>query len=73
MLFDLFFNNPSTMISVRRINVMAINVKGLEIETCKLYEEYIEEELKVLPPLNSKYKSNWRLGYDGDWYKDTTD
>jgi len=52
---------------------MAINVKGLEIETCKLYEEYIEEELKVLPPLNSKYKSNWRLGYDGDWYKDTTD
>lgn len=49
---------------------MAIYVKGLEIETGKLYEEYSETELSVLPPLNAKYKNNWRLSYDGRWYHD---
>ena len=35
---------------------MAINVKGHEIETGKLYEEYSEIELSVLPPLDSKFR-----------------
>ena len=48
---------------------MAINVKGLEIETDKLYKEYTEEELKVLPPWDGP-TAHTRLGYDGTWYLD---
>ena len=49
---------------------MAINVKGLEIETGKHYSEYNETELKVLPPLEVKNPTHWRLGLDGRWYYD---
>lgn len=52
---------------------MAINVKGLEIETGKLYNEYNETELKVLPPLQTKSTKHWRLGADGKWYYDQYD
>lgn len=52
---------------------MPINVKGLEIETGKLYDEYNERELSVLPPLDYGSSYHIRLGYDGQWYKDTSD
>ena len=49
---------------------MAIKVKGLEIETGKLYEEYSEKELSVLLPLDSETKKHWRLDENGEWYHD---
>ena len=49
---------------------MAIKIKGVVIETGKLWSEYTDEQKQVLPPLNAKFKSNWRLGYDGNWYHD---
>ena len=49
---------------------MAIKEKGLEIETGKLYDEYGEKELSVLPPFKGKSTSHVRLGYDGEWYLD---
>ena len=52
---------------------MAINIKGLEIETGKLYEEYTPKELSVLPPLDAESKKHWRLRYDGEWYHDDYD
>ena len=47
---------------------MAIKVKGLEIETGKLYDEYTKEELEVLPSLDSETKRHWRLDENGEWY-----
>ena len=49
---------------------MAIKVKGLEIETGKLYDEYTETELLVLPLFKGESTSHVRLGYDGEWYLD---